>query len=321
MLTFREKKSGFKIAINYLFSLLVVAGTGLAIYEIYNWQKTEEQPVKKIEEFTAEKIGEVKSQIEKLTGKKIGEATDTTSEAESTDPTNTPDTADTDEIRYPVPADENSSVSNEASEVEKPIPELVDSDNRIKQELDIHFPEQKLATQLRLDTIIQRFVVTIDNLTTRNLPAKYRLNKPIKTPFVITERTPDNVYLSNKNYRRYAHQVMLMQSLDSNILVSIYHRYYPLFQEAYEELGYKNRYFNDRLVEVIDHLLDSPEFQNPIKLVRPSVYYKYSDPDVEALSAGQKILIRMGPDNAKSVKEKLRELRSLLILKADNVQH
>lgn len=324
MLTFREKKSGFKIALNYLLSLLVIAGTGLGIYEIYNWQKSEEQPIKKIEEFTAEKIGEVKDQIEKLTGKKIGETTEATTEADSTDLMGTPDTAKKDQIRYPVPADESDNSlnkTNESSESEKPIPELINSDSRIKQELDIHFPQQKLATLLRLETIIQRFVITIDNLTTRNLPAKYRLSKPLKSPFAITEKTPDNIYLSSKNYPRYNQQVMLMQSLDSNILISIYHRYYPLFQEAYAELGYKNKYFNDRLVEVIEHLLDSPEIQEPIKLVRPSVYYKYADPDLEALSAGQKIMIRMGTENAKSVKEKLREIKNRLISQANNVQH
>ncbi|MEJ2700374.1 MAG: DUF3014 domain-containing protein, partial [Desulfuromonadales bacterium] len=62
----------------------------------------------------------------------------------------------------------------------------------------------------------------------------------------------------------------------------------------------------------IDHLLAAPEVQGPIRVVRPSVRYKFADPDLEALSAGQKILIRMGPDNAAKVKAKLREIRQEL---------
>jgi hypothetical protein len=38
--------------------------------------------------------------------------------------------------------------------------------------------------------------------------------------------------------------------------------------------------------------------------------YQYADPKIEALSAGQKLLVRMGPDNEAIVKAKLRELRA-----------
>jgi hypothetical protein len=39
------------------------------------------------------------------------------------------------------------------------------------------------------------------------------------------------------------------------------------------------------------------------------VFYKFADPELESLSAGQKIMIRMGPQNAEKVKAKLRALR------------
>ena len=38
----------------------------------------------------------------------------------------------------------------------------------------------------------------------------------------------------------------------------------------------------------------------------------YDDTALEALSAGQKLLIRMGPGNAAVVREKLRELRGIV---------
>jgi hypothetical protein len=46
--------------------------------------------------------------------------------------------------------------------------------------------------------------------------------------------------------------------------------------------------------------------------VQPSVLYKYADPKLESLSSGQKLLIRMGPENETAVKAKLRELRAAL---------
>jgi hypothetical protein len=41
--------------------------------------------------------------------------------------------------------------------------------------------------------------------------------------------------------------------------------------------------------------------------------YQFADPNLEALSAGQKLLLRMGPANAVIVKAKLRELRSAVV--------
>ena len=50
----------------------------------------------------------------------------------------------------------------------------------------------------------------------------------------------------------------------------------------------------------------------PIALVQPKALYQFADPELEKLSAGQKIMIRMGPANAAKVKAKLRQIRSEL---------
>ena len=104
-----------------------------------------------------------------------------------------------------------------------------------------------------------------------------------------------------------------VDQVDATALVGVYERYYPLFQQAYRELGYQNGYFNDRLVEVLDHLLAAPDAGAAPALVHPSVFYQYADPALEQLSAGQKILVRMGPANAARVKAKLREVRAALV--------
>lgn len=114
------------------------------------------------------------------------------------------------------------------------------------------------------------------------------------------------------NAARYAAYVKLVRAVDAAKLVSVYVGFYPLFQQAYEELGYPKAYFNDRLVEATDDLLAAPELAGPIKLAQPGVLFEFADPDLEARSAGQKIMIRMGRDNAVQVKAKLREIRQLV---------
>jgi hypothetical protein len=68
-----------------------------------------------------------------------------------------------------------------------------------------------------------------------------------------------------------------------------------------------------RLNEVIEHLLQTPTPRGAIALVQPSVLYRYADERLENLSAGQKLLIRMGVDNATVVKGKLREIQAELL--------
>jgi len=53
--------------------------------------------------------------------------------------------------------------------------------------------------------------------------------------------------------------------------------------------------------------------KGPIALVQPGVQYQYADPKLEALSAGQKAMLRMGSANAAVVREKLRALRAALV--------
>ena len=63
---------------------------------------------------------------------------------------------------------------------------------------------------------------------------------------------------------------------------------------------------------MIDNLLATPQPPAPIVLVRPNVMYTYADPGLESRSAGQKLLLRMGPDNAAVIKAKLKELRAAI---------
>jgi hypothetical protein len=58
----------------------------------------------------------------------------------------------------------------------------------------------------------------------------------------------------------------------------------------------------------------------PIKLTQPSVYYQFADPSLEELSSGQKLMIRLGSQNAAIVKEKLRVLRKEVVKQAADKQ-
>lgn len=234
-------------------------------------------------------------------------------------------------IRYPVPAPEAgpdgipvpqpiteptltepaAAPAGEETPAPPELPPLQDSDEHASRSLVDVFEVEGLGDWLRPTALIRHLVATIDNLPRERLSEKMRPVQPAQGVFTIGG-DQDQPVLSPENYRRYAPYVALAETVDLDRLVDWYVRYYPLFQEAYLDLGYPEGYFNDRLVEVIDHLLSTPEVQSPVQLERPHVLYRFADPDLESLSAGRKLLIRMGPDHAARIKALLRELRRRL---------
>ena len=70
--------------------------------------------------------------------------------------------------------------------------------------------------------------------------------------------------------------------------------------------------FNDRLFEVIDNLLQTPDVPVPVALTKYEAVYLFEDPELEAMTAGQKMLVRMGSANASIIKDKLTELKAIL---------
>jgi hypothetical protein len=60
-------------------------------------------------------------------------------------------------------------------------------------------------------------------------------------------------------------------------------------------------------------MLAAPSPIGPIEVVQPKVLYRFIDPELQKLSAGQKILIRMGPENAAQLKAVLRRVRRELL--------
>jgi hypothetical protein len=194
------------------------------------------------------------------------------------------------------------------------LPALNDSDPMVQESLKGVLGQPTLEALLVPQNIVRHIVVTVDNLPRHKVAVELRPLKPTAGQTVVSTEG-DLTVLSEANFDRYRAFVRAVQSADVKELAAAYRRFYPLFQQAYEDLGYPGKYFNDRLVEVIDHLLETPEVAPPIQLEQPRVFYTFADAGLEGRSAGQKLLIRMGPANARIVKAKLREFRAEIVAK------
>lgn len=206
------------------------------------------------------------------------------------------------------------------------LPALTESDSYVQDALVEWLGRKDVMTFLQVDGFIRRVVATVDNLARSQASRSLWPVNP--TPGRFTTRTHSGrntgeLTIDPDNGLRYSPLVQFIESIDSARGVHFYKRLYPLFQQAYEELGYPGRYFNDRMVVVIDHLLAVPiqtgpvavslvEVKGTVPSLRPWVRYEFVDPRLESLSAGQKMLIRSGPVNHRRLRVKLTEIRALL---------
>jgi hypothetical protein len=205
--------------------------------------------------------------------------------------TTAPPEAQKPEIRHPVPQAD--------VEPDKPLPALDQSDAPVGEVLAKLLGHKGFNEFIFPREIVRRVVVTVDNLPRKVVPMRMRVVKPV----------PGQFASGAQNAARYDAEVNIFEALDTHALVRAYARLYPLFENAYAELGQSDTYFNDRVVEAIDDMLAAPELKSTPQLIQPKVLYLYAEPDLEGRSAGQKILMRMGAANAVKVKAKLREIR------------
>lgn len=210
--------------------------------------------------------------------------------------------------QHPIPEPPADAATGELVE----LPPLDDSDAYFLLEIGMAFGPT-IESLLQRDGIIDRLVTTVDNLPRKELPEKIRPVGKISVAFATDGGDDGTMILGPSSHTRYDGLVAQLYYADTDKAFDTYQRFYPLFQQAYERLGYPDAYFNDRLVEVIDHLIATPIPEGPMVLVRPNVLYEFADPDLEALSSGQKLLLRIGPNNAATLKRVLEKFRGRLV--------
>jgi hypothetical protein len=169
----------------------------------------------------------------------------------------------------------------------------------------------------------RRAVATLDSLARAHAPVAAWPVLPAPDRFLV-DHAGGSQFISEKNSRRYEPFVAFVAAVDAAQAVHLYRRMYPLLDQAYRELGFGRQSLNDRVFEVIDLLLATPEpstrlevsltqVKGPIPSANPWTRYEFADDTLQRLAAGQKILLRVGPQNRKQLKEKLQELRTQLL--------
>ena len=198
-----------------------------------------------------------------------------------------------------------------------PIPLLNQSDAYSRTQIAGIFLSSKIDSWLPQSDLIRRFVVLIESMSGGNLIRGQLGYMPIVGKFstiklISAKGEPQRYRIDPKSYRRYDALAQLLSQLQVDDAINLYHKTKPLLTQAYKELGLPATNFDLAFIKAIDEILKTPEIDSDIKLLRPSVMYRFEDPSLESLSKVQKQFIRMGPENIRTIKAKLRDIRTAL---------
>lgn len=155
--------------------------------------------------------------------------------------------------------------------------------------------------------LIRKFVRAMNALEEGKLVSQYRPFTDIQTPFSATA-AGELWQIDTENYSRYTPYLESLEQVGPERLLSIYERYYPLLQQAFEELGVKKGDFKDVTTRALTRITKAPSPPPDVTLSRPSVTYKFSAAEFEQRSAVEKLLFRMGPENSQRLKKLAEEI-------------
>jgi hypothetical protein len=187
------------------------------------------------------------------------------------------------------------------------LPELEASDEFVRRLVSGLSSHPRLAAWLVTDDLIQRFVGTVVDLAGGFHPAEHVPFLRPDEPFTVETRGGRTV-ISDASYRRYDLLAAVVQSLDTEGTVRLFRQLRPLVDEAYAQRGLPGD-FDDALELAFRNMLAVEIPDGPLEVRAEEGLYLFRDAELEARRGAAKALLRMGPDNARRVQQKLRDVQ------------
>ena len=181
----------------------------------------------------------------------------------------------------------------------------------VNKELAKNWPLAQLRKYFNLQEQARRLVITVDNLPREHVPSQLRITRGVPE-LLRVQKDGETITLDPSNYERYDRIISYVEKMDARKIGRLYAKFYPLLQRTYEETGFPEERFHDRVLAALDDMMDAPRPTGPIRLVQPKVLYRFEADHLESLSAGQKIMIRVGPENAARLRKVLARVRAAI---------
>lgn len=188
------------------------------------------------------------------------------------------------------------------------LPPLDESDAIIRQLVAKLSAHPAVAAWLTTDGLIRNFTVVVANIAESRTPAVHLRALRPASQFQVVERG-GQTYVDPHSYQRYDRIAAAAASIDPAGAARLYATVKPRIEEAYRDLGAPDQTFDRALERAIVMLLKTPVLTEPVPVQNEGATgFAYADPAIEGLTAARKQLLRMGPDNVRTIQSSLRAI-------------
>ena len=167
------------------------------------------------------------------------------------------------------------------------------------------------AAYLTTNGLLRNMTVVVTNIADGDTPAKHL--RPLRpSGSFATKSSGGATYIDPASYHRYDAIATAVDALDARAVARFYATVKPRIDDAYRELIGPDANFDRTLERAIVMLLRTPILDENVRLQTTKVSYSYADPAIEELPKVQRQFLRMGPQNVRIVKAKLRDVAGFL---------
>jgi len=175
-----------------------------------------------------------------------------------------------------------------------------------------------VAAWLTTDSLVLNFVAVTSRIANGVRPvAELKAIGPV--PRFATRTVRDNTYIDRSSYRRYDRYAQAISALDARGVAELYNTLKPRIKEGYGRLTSGDDNFDPVLERAIVELLKVPVVEGEVELYPHGTVWAFADPHLQEMTAAQKQLLRMGPQNVRAVQGKLREIAASLAIPASRL--
>jgi len=185
------------------------------------------------------------------------------------------------------------------------LPPLSETDALVRELVQKVASHPQLAAWLATEDLIRDFTIGVANVAQGQSASRQLTTLRPSARFQVIQRGND-LAIDPRSYKRYDGIAAAAQSIDPAGIARVYATLKPRIEEAARELGDSS--FDRTLERAIVQLLSTPVPDDPILVQTKGIGYEFKDPKLEALTNGQKHLLRTGPQNARAIKESLRKI-------------
>lgn len=193
-----------------------------------------------------------------------------------------------------------------------PLPPLDETDTLVRELIGRLSSNPAVAAWLATDGLIVNFAVVTVRISNGESPTK-ELGSLGPVPPFMPQTSRDDLFLNPSSYRRYNQYAEAVSALDARGAARLYATLKPRIVDAYRRMGLTGD-FDPVLERAIVELLRVPIVQGEVELGPKGIVFAFVDPRLQGLSAAQKHLLRMGPQNVQAIQEKLREIADYLAI-------